>query len=345
MPQDAPSRGFTLIELAAVIATGGTLLALAGPAFGPVQAANAESRSLGVHKGLSKMQHLHMNEHKGDFSGPNTSGLVYNRVPIGGAGNPFVLLLVGDTTPGTPTTVGDWIAPIVGERAGLPVNRAERMAAVFDRFGDPTAERSVDMLFGNASDFSDFGSIMAGPGFRQPSFMQMRAFTHLPHTASSSQVNIQNGYIQRFLVQNSQDAALTPDTYRPNIAHVGTSPSQKVMFADGARFFQDGLLSLDINPTSMFHDFASSGPIIDASPAYGRAHAGAPGSLDLSFRKQGGAGLYASMFDGSVRFFTREEAWTDPRPWYPTGSVWTGNQATPESVQWVKNNLPSGVID
>lgn len=346
MGQSSSLRGFTIVELAVVVASAGTLLAFAAPTFGPLQPANDETRSVDMHRGLSKAQHQFMNDHQGDFSGPNTSGLIYNRVSLTGPTNPSVLSVVGDTTPNTPTVVGDWISPIVGDRAGLPTNRGQRLAAIFDSFGDPTATNLVDELFGTAPDIADFVSILLNGGFRQPSFLQLRSFTHLPHTTPSVQVNQQQGYIQRFFVQSPNDSALTSDSYRPNIAHVGTVPSQKVMFADGTRYLsEDGLLSLDINPTSPFHDFASAGPIAHASPAYGRSHAGAPDSLDLSFRKKGGSGLYASMFDGSVRFFTREQAWTDPTPWYPTGSVWTGIGATPESAQWVKSNLPKGIIN
>lgn len=84
-----------------------------------------------------------------------------------------------------------------------------------------------------------------------------------------------------------------------------------------------------------------NGPIYHASVAYGRAFNAAPGNIELSFRGRDGS-MLATMFDGSVRSLTREQAWTDPTLWYPSGSTFTGSDATPESIIYAtKNFLPS----
>ena len=44
---------------------------------------------------------------------------------------------------------------------------------------------------------------------------------------------------------------------------------------------------------------------------------------------------------GEIRL-TREQAWTDPTPWFPSGSTFTGSNATPESIGFaIKNFAPS----
>ncbi|PHR88668.1 MAG: hypothetical protein COA78_36305, partial [Blastopirellula sp.] len=161
--------------------------------------------------------------------------------------------------------------------------------------GDTTADRD------------QFAAAMKNGGYRQRSFLQVRSFTHFSseHRQSDIVHDFDNGifYRENFAVQHPQSPALSPEGYTPTIFNVGTQLSNKVMFADGTRYFtdQDGLIA-DIRLfQSSFIDDSTSGPIYDGSAAYGRDFAGSSKgqNLDLSFRKQGGAGMYVSMFDGS----------------------------------------------
>lgn len=344
----AGGRGFTLVELAAVLAAGGATAMVAGPFGGQIRAGSREARSAEVHRGLAKQQLMYTADHAGFFAGANSSGSVYNRVSLSGADNPLVPTVFGTTASDTPTNVSDWISPIVGHGGRLPANRALRTAALFDRFGDPTADRSVDFLFGaGIPDMDDFAAVMKGSGIRQSSFLQPRAFAQYGAGTRSTVVDFANGYIQYSVVAGAGVPAAIPDDHVPTIDRVGTSLSGKVMFGDGTRYLSADGLDHDIDDgvgSSVPSPFTTNGPILDSSPAYGRAFAASPGNQGLSFRKQGGEAMYASMYDGSLRVFTREQAWTDPTPWYPTGSVWTGEGATSESAAWVKKNLPGGVI-
>lgn len=342
--------GFTLIELTAVLAAAGTIGAIAAPFGGILRGASREATSADLHRGISKQQLLYTNENAGFFAGPNSSGFEFNRRSINGPGNPFVPTVFGDTTSDTPTNVGDWLSPILGADGRLPANRALRTAAIFDQFGDPTADRFVDLLFGagNTGDADDFVAVLNSTGIRQSSFLQPRSFGNVGSDFRSTELDLDRGFLQIRYADTSGVPATIPNDYVPSIDRVGAVLSGKVMFADGTRFLSegnildhdmsDGVGSLPVSP------FTSTGPIFESSVAYGRSDFGSPDNLDLSFRKKNGDAIFASMFDGSLRVFTRQQAWTDPTPWYPTGSVWTGSGATSESAQWVKKNLPGGVL-
>ena len=348
-------RGFTVVELAAVIAVGGSMTAVMAPVGGALQEQNLDTKSQWVHHGLARRQLMYVADHKGMFTGPNTSGLAWNREPLHDFPNPGIETLYFDTAGGNPTSQGDWITPLVGDAFGFSANRAIRMQQMLEMTADPTATRMNDGLFddGETDDIEQFASVMKNGGYRQRSFLQVRAFTHFSRERNSINVvqDIDNGilYNEYFAVQHFQAQALSPKGYTPRIWNVGTQLSNKVMFADGTRYYAEQLGGLTVD-ARLFQgsgtDDSTSGPIFDRSAAYGRGHSGAPNgeNLDLSFRKQGGAGMYVSMFDGSLKYLTREEAWTDPTPWFPSGSAWTGIGATPESQAWVKKNLPDGII-
>jgi len=349
-----PRRGFTIIETVAAIAALSAISAVLAPIGGGVQANNLDTKSQWVHHGLARRQLMYVADHNGAFTGPNTSGLEWNREPIGNFPNKGIETLAFDTAGGNPTSQGDWITPLVGDAYGFSANRAIRMQQMLEMTADPTATHMNDGLWddGDTADADQFASAMKNGGYRQRSFLQVRSFTHFSSEHRSSVLihDTANGifYRENFAVQHPQSQALSPKGYTPTIFNVGTQLSNKVMFADGTRYFtdQDGLIAdIRLFQSSFIVD-STSGPIYDGSAAYGRGAPGAPSgdNLDLSFRKQSGAGMYVSMFDGSLQYLTREEAWTDPTPWYPTGSVWTGVGATAESQAWVKKNLTDGTI-
>jgi len=346
-------RGFTLVELAAVSATLSAGAMVVMPLGRPAQYPSMKARAADLHREISTQQLMYINDNKGSFTGPNTSGLEWNRDPVEGFANPGVETLAFDTAGGNPTSQGDWLTPLIGDVYGFSPNRAVRMMQKYEVVADPFATESVDFVFagGNPEDLGQFEQVFEKSGYRQMSYLMMRSFTHFSSEAPESNlvVDLDNDtfYREHFAVQNSNSTALSPEGYTPNIFNVGTQPGNKVMFADGTRFLFNGILDFDpaIFDTPNNND-GSSGPTFDRSRAYGRNASGTDddGNLALSFRKRGGNGLFVSMFDGSLRTMTREQAWTDPTPWYPSGSVWTGIGATPESIGWVETNLPGGVI-
>ena len=352
---DCHSRGFTLVECLAGIAVLGAMGVVVGPIGSSVRAQSLDTESQMVHHRLARHQMMYIADHNGAFSGPNTSGLEWNRFSIV-PGQGLIQRwrqLEGVQSSSTPTSLSDWISPIAGDAVGFSGLRAERARQILDVFGDPTATSFVDSLYSAdaaLSDISDFEEVFQKAGYRQGSFLMMRSFTHFSaeHPILDSMNDGGSLNYQAYVVQSPGVPALAPEGYSPSIWNVGTQPSNKVMFADGTRYFEDKAgLSMDIDSEQgVVSGHTSTGPVFGASIAYGRESLQAPSqaNTDLSFRKNGGAGMYATMFDGSLRYFSRQEAWTNPTPWYPGGSSWQGIGATPESQAWVDQNLPDGII-
>ena len=355
MNNSAGRRAFTVIELGALIAVGGSMTAVFAPVGGKVQRANLDTKSQWVHHDLARRQFVYMGDHDGAFTGPNTSGAEWNKQLLPGFSNPGIETLEFDTAGGNPTNFGDWITPLVGDAYGFSANRALRTQQKFDVVGDPTADRMVDLLFTSEApdDIGQFESVFTDLGYRQQSFLQMRSFSYysVEHSQFNFVIDPPNdiGYVERYAVQSENELALSPKGYTPNIMNAGVQLSNKVMFADGTRYYtDDDGLDMSIDTLSyQYTEDSDSGPMVNISPAYGRDFGPSPSqtNLDLSFRKKGGQGMYVTMFDGSLQFLTREEAWTDPTPWYPSGSVWQNSaSATSESQAWVDKNLPGGII-
>lgn len=350
----ATRRGFTIIETVAGIAALSAISTVLAPIGGHIQANNLDTRSQWVHHDLARRQMMYVADHNGQFTGPNTSGLEWNREPIGGFPNKGIETLAFDTDGGNPTSQGDWITPLVGDAYGFSANRAIRMQQMLEVIADPTATHMNDWVFSDdgVEDIDQVALALKNGGYRQRSFLQVRSFSHFSNEHRLTNIVHDTGkgflYIEHFAVQSQASPAMTPKGYQPTLWNVGMQPANKVMFADGTRrFATDQGLSISARLfQGGFTDHSTSSPILDFSVAYGREYGQALNgeNLDLSFRKQGGEGMYVSMFDGSLQYLTREEAWTDPTPWYPTGSVWTGINATAESQAWVKKNLTDGTI-
>lgn len=347
--------GFTVIECLAGIAVLSSVGVVVGPLGSSIMANNFDTQSQMMHHRLARYQMMYMADNDGAFTGANTSGLAWNREFISGAGDGSQYSLEFETDSSNPTLIGDWISPLVGDAMGFSPNRAMRRAQVLELVGDPTATERVDVLYTNAGsppgDLNQFASLQKKGAYRQQSFLQLRSFTHFSSEHRRGEVLFQDSgdiVYQHYATQFSNDVAMSPAGYTPRVWNVGTQVSNKIMFADGTRFYTDDEgLSMGVDPMgSIFTEDASSGAIDHGSVAYGRDNSSSRSqhNLDLSFRKEAGQGMYTTMFDGSIRFMTREEAWTDPTPWYPSGSSWQGSGATPESQAWVKQNLLDGVI-
>lgn len=348
---DQTRCAFTLTESVAGVLALGALGAAAVVGVGGVGPLQGEISSAHRHRQLGQAQHGYIMDHMGQYAGVNTSGAPYQaEVIVPGEGVVRASdFLLGDTTSSTPTQVQDWISPILGDAIDLGDNRAVRTANILNKLGDPRATRVNDFLFGNAGDASDFEAMHAITGFRQVSYLQPRSFQVYSSRSKNVPVapdDLVGGGISispSLRTEHPDSPALVPVDFDPNIDNVGVALSTKVMHADGTRFYSADVgldINIDVNP-AVNGNFVDFGPIFHASTAYGRDFNAAPGNIDLSFRGRDGS-MLATMFDGSVRSFTREQAWTDPTPWYPSGSTFTGSGATPESIGFAtKHFVPS----
>ena len=200
---------------------------------------------------------------QGRLPGINTSGKPYLRLQDS-------LQLTGNTTPNTPTSVFDWISPVLGDAMGFSPNRAERTAEIFSRLACPETRRMNNALYGPTSvpDFADFDRIhKRGQGFRQISYLSPASFHLLGKRETGSPWTAPTGgwhYPYRGPVE-------TPAGYKPRTYMVG-SPAAKIWVADGTRYVASpSILDFDVNPRPYFYgSFTSSGPIYVGSTAYGQ---------------------------------------------------------------------------
>lgn len=276
---------------------------------------------------------------KDNLPGVNTTGRAYLRTADS-------VRLCGDTSPTTPTSVFDWISPVMGASLQLSPNRAVRTRELFDRLACPESSGMNNALYGpgGVPDRADFEAILHGEGFRQVSYLSPASFHLLGKRESggSPWSAPSGGWHYPY-----RGPVTTPPAYTPRLDRVG-SPALKVWVADGTRYVASpSVLDFDINPRPQFFgSFTSSGPIYVGSTEYGQDPSqvefpgGANGERVLprsvyphnvrrSFRH--GGKINAAYFDGHVGAMDEARARTDATPWYPSGSVYTGIRGTADS--------------
>ncbi len=317
--------GFTLIELLVVVAIISILMSVLLPSLNTARDAARSLQCLSLTRQMVIAQVSYAAENQNYLPGFWTSG--QRIVSTNGAA------AVGTKTSTTPTTSWDWISPCLGDSLELSPNRAERTWQIFDRLRCPSAREFNTEIFGTAGDRADFIEVEQRRGrFWQVSYLAPASFHMLRIPAAGGSPG--NGY--------SHNTPFTlPASYVPRLDRVGAS-SKKVAVADGTRFFEyrssgrggiGGVLDFDVSPTTSFYSsFTSSGPIFHAANEYGRGRSGTQGSdlhLRLSMRHRG-LSINAGFFDGHSETLKSERTWGDPSLWYPSGSTYSGSEATPE---------------
>lgn len=328
-------KAFTLIELLVVIAIIALLIGILLPALGSARASARKLTCGSTERSAGQGVLMYALDNKDYYPGPNTTGANYRR--FRGPGEWWGM--TGNKNELTPTSLWDWISPSLGDSLGLSPNRATRTEQIFNDFGCSEARVVVDSLYagGPVFDREDFESILEnGEGYRQMSYLTPGAFHYYSNDyGQNGGPPIPNAGGQRYLV-GFRDPATTPKKFRPKVTAVGTQVSNKIFAADGTRYLNDELiLDFDMSPTAQtYSSFGTSGPIFDESRAYGRDTI--PNSelnVELSIRHADS--VNALYFDGHVGSLDKIEMYTDPNPWFPTGSVFTGRNATPESVAFM----------
>ncbi|MEL6796600.1 MAG: hypothetical protein AAFO89_07215 [Planctomycetota bacterium] len=335
-------RGFSALDLLAATAAVGVAAAVAQPVLnGGRQTAQAMTNT-SQHRLLSSQQAMFIMANDGAFTGPTTSGWPgQNGMPIDGD------RFVGNTSSTTPVQQQDWITPLVGDLFNFSPNRALRTQQLFETIRDPRQGRNVDLLFNgsNPADVADFENVLdTGGGFRAPSYLAPATFQFwgtpqgggfIP--GKGTQPSDIQDWINKFggVPYNFSGAIAstikTPRGYLPRIDQVGTSPANKVQFADGTRYLEsNGLLDITVNPSpSPFGNHVSGFFGWEGSVAYGRMGPGSPDNIRLSARRAGlrdtslgGRIMYVTFFDGSTRPVTLSTAKSRIDWWAPTGSEW-----------------------
>jgi len=332
--------GFTLIEALVVVAVLAALTGVLLPVVGSSRAAARRAKCMMQEKNLHNQSMAWAASNKDQLPGVNTTGKPYLRFPE-------FTSLCGDTTTETPTSVFDWISPVMGGALNLSANRAERTAQLFEDLACPDARRVNDALYGPAGvpDYADFDAIHRGAGFRQVSYLSPAAFHLLGKRESGGNpwAGPAGGWHYPY-----RGPGTTPGGYRPRLHAVG-NPALKIWVADGTRYVaSERVMDFDINPRPYFYgSFTTSGPIYVGSTAYGQdpSQVEFPGGSNgervlprsvypinarLSYRH--GGRIHAAYFDGHIGALDEATARSDATPWYPKGSVFTGIRATSDSL-------------
>jgi prepilin-type N-terminal cleavage/methylation domain-containing protein/prepilin-type processing-associated H-X9-DG protein len=335
--------GFTLIELLVVIAIIALLIGILLPAIGKARDTARSVVCQSTMRGVAQLQFAYTLDNRDYFASPNTSSHEYRIAQLGtpGGTNPWNRMHF-TTTSTTPTTVMDWMSPLLGEALNLSPTRAQRTAQLFEAAGCASATAFNDSIFNLTAqpDQQDWRSVNETEGFRQASYLAPTSFYYLPR-GSRPAVIVPGQSITYYSVDSFGNGAIAPSTFRQQITRLGTSVSSKVMFADGTRY-ASRQFGLDFDPgvnPSNFGTFTESNPIVHGSTAYGRilfpgADTSIPANQLLSYRHSNRMNI--ARWDASVGTITQQESYTDPNRWFPSGSVWNGDQATPESIDFMQ---------
>ncbi len=338
MPNHTDRRAFTLIELLVVISIIALLVGILLPALGQAREVARKLICSTNQRQLITGQLIYATDWNDYYAGPNTSGA---DAQIGR------VALEGDTTATTPTSSHDWVSPIMGDEAGFSPNRARRTKQIFETYGCPSARATNDLLFGGAGDRDDFAEIIQSEGIGQISYLSPASFHYFPSRGAADGRRHEN----RRLATGFNTPVAVSDNFLPNVNYLGVQPSNKIGVSDGTRYLtNEPQLDFDIGTRpGVYGSFLTAGPTFDRSTAFGRTSPSGGLQVPLTFRHDSKK-INVAYWDGHVGDMGTDEAWRDPRPWYPgstgstqatesnrnpTATVFNGGGATRESREFL----------
>lgn len=343
-------RGFTLVELLVVVAVIALLIGLLLPALSQARAQAWKIIGASNQKQITTGVMTYGSENDGWIPGCNTSGIRYAE-----AGNAaFELNKRANQDPDMPVQKWDFISPALAG-SGLPMDRAGRFRAIFDRFGDPAQRVKYDSgpggVFGSGTGVTEVRNEHLKSPYTAQSFAMPATFQWYgrnpfgdtqPGSGGGGEV-FAGDRLGGFAYPNfsgpveSDTSKLPP--YMPRYDRIKNA-SRKIAVADGTRYLTlSGALDFDASLSgSIYGAFTSSGAIFRDSTEYGdrtsqSTASSRGGQLILSYRH--GFKMNATFWDGHGDTLT-EKGSRDPTFWYPSGYIYNGVTANAEANVYYK---------
>jgi prepilin-type N-terminal cleavage/methylation domain-containing protein/prepilin-type processing-associated H-X9-DG protein len=333
---DRPHRtAFTLIELLVVIAIIAILISMLLPSLA---GARESARTLACGSNLrnaAQGQLVYATGNRDLYASLQSSG--YSGLVGASALTSYCFY----TSSETPTSVYDWISPTLGSSLGLSENRAKRTAQIFSRLRCPAARLSYQAIYSDIrpGDQREFSDMLAAEGFRQASYLAPAAFVQYDDVTGRELSKKFGNLTCQYNAYT--DPVTMPRKFIARLDRIGTQASNKIIAADGTRYLakegRGSIFDFDSSPVGLYSSFSDTSPIYPGVTAWGTGASAdaASGRHLLSFRHPG-LRLNATYFDGHAAVMSATQAWTDPYPWFPGGSKFTGDSATPESVAFMR---------
>lgn len=333
-------RAFTLIELLVVVSIISLLIGILLPALGRAREAAQQIVCAANQRNLAQGLLVYANSNNDFYPGKFTSGWEgnFNR------GRRANELWAFDTSSSTPVQNFDWISPSIGDSMNFSTNRAQRFKQCYTAVADPSAQRiKNNFVFwaggesGTAPDRDQLDELAeSAEGIPQASYLMPHAFVQPGRLYDASYVFSAAGRRFQDLIPLLNLVAVNPavvePTFRPRLDLVGTQLSNKIMIADGTRYYvsRERVLDFDGRTAVRFYGgFTTSGPYFARSPAYGSNFGDGEQNRLLSYRH--GGNINVAFFDGHVESMTEAQSRSNPGQWYPSGSIWNGRELDPRA--------------